>query len=123
MRDKYDVKGQTGAVGAGAHAHNMAFNQIWNENKNDINLLVLAAELLKLLPKLKDEATEVEHYSSMGAIASAENCARKGDGPGALEYLSKAGKWALGIAEKIGVPVATEALKVAVSGYLGIPKV
>ncbi len=57
------------------------------------------------------------------AIASAESCAKKGDGPGALEYLSKAGKWALGIAEKIGVPVATEALKVAVSGYLGIPKV
>ncbi len=30
MRDKYDVRGQTGAVGAGAHAHDMTFNQIWN---------------------------------------------------------------------------------------------
>ncbi len=123
MRDKYDVKGQTGAVGAGAHAHDMTFNQIWNENKNDIDLPALAAELSKLRLKLKDEATEAEHYSSMGAVASAESCAKKGDGPGALEHLSKAGKWALGIAEKIGVPVATEALKVAVSGYLGIPKV
>lgn len=123
MRDRYDVKGQTGAVGAGAHAQDMTFNQIWNENKNDINLPALAAELSKLRLKLKDKATEAEHYSSMGAIASAESCAKKGDGPEALEYLSKAGKWALGIAEKIGVPVATEALKVAVSGHLGIPKV
>lgn len=123
MRDKYDVKGQTGAVGAVAHAHHMTFNQIWNENRNEINLPALAAELLKLRLKLRDEATETEHYSSMGEIASAESCAKKGDGPGALEYLSKAGKWALDIAEKIGVPVATEALKIAVSGSLGIPKV
>lgn len=123
MRDKYEAKGQIGVVGAGAHAHDMTFNQIWIENKNDIDLPALAAELLKLRLKLRDEATEAEHYSSMGAIASAESCAKKGDGTGALEHLSKAGKWALGIAEKIGVPVATEALKVAVSGYLGIPKV
>jgi len=60
-------------------------------------------ELSKLRLKLKDEATEAEHYSSMGAVASAESCAKKGDGEGALEYLSKAGKWALGIAEQIGV--------------------
>lgn len=123
MGDKYDIKGQTGAVGAEAHAHDMTFNQNWNENNNEINLPALAAELSKLRLKLRDEATEAEHYSSMGAIASAESCAKKGDRPRALEYLSKAGKWALDIAEKISVPVATEALKVAVSGYTGIPKV
>ncbi|MCE8426246.1 MAG: hypothetical protein J5U17_10770 [Candidatus Methanoperedens sp.] len=110
MRDKYDVKG-AGAVGPGAHAHHITFNQIWNENESEIDLPALAAELSKLRLKLKDEATEAEHYSSMGAIASAESCAKKGDGPGSLEYLSKAGKWALNVATTIGVPVATEALK------------
>ncbi len=47
MRDKYDVKGQNGAVGAVAHAHDMTFNQIWNENKTDIDLPALAVELSK----------------------------------------------------------------------------
>ncbi len=114
MGDNYNIRGQVGAIGPGAHTHDINFNQIWNENKSDIDLPALAVELSKLRQKLKDEATEAEHYSSMGAIASAESCAKKGDGPGALEYLSKAGKWALDIANKIGVPVATEALKKAI---------
>jgi len=50
-------------------------------------------------------------FELRGAVASAESCAKKGDGSGALEYLSKAGKWAIDVATTIGVPVATEALK------------
>ena len=112
MRDKYTA-GQAGAIGPGAHAHDMTFNQIWNEAKEGIDLSILTRELAELRSKLKDEATEPEHDTSIGAIASAESSAKEGNGPKALEYLSKAGKWAFDKATKIGVPVATKALMVA----------
>lgn len=113
MRDQYNI-GQAGAVGPRAHAHDMTFNQIWNENKNDIDLSVLAKELAKLRTELKKEASEPDHDISIGTIASAESSAREGNGPKTLEYLSKTGKWALDVATKIGVPVVTEALKKAI---------
>ena len=40
--------------------------------------------------------------------------ATRGDGPAALQYLKSAGEWTLGVAEKIGVGVAIEALKRAI---------
>jgi hypothetical protein len=67
-------------------------------------LAILRAELLK-------EAKEPEHYTTIGTIASAETAAEKGDGPKALECLKAAGKWTLDVASKIGVSVATEAIK------------
>ena len=111
--ETYNIKGQTGAVGPGAHAHDMAFNQIWNENKDEIDLSELSKELAELRSTLKEEATEPEHDMSIGAIASAESSAKEGNGPKALEDLKNAGKWALDKASKIGVPVAIAALKAA----------
>ena len=111
--ETYNIKGQTGAVGPGAHAHDMTFNQIWNEIKDEINLSALTKELAELRSTLKEEATEPEHDMSIGAIASAESSAKEGNGPKALEYLKKAGTWALDKATKISVPVATAALKAA----------
>ena len=107
----YNNYGQAGAIGSGAHAHDMNFNQIWLEAGDKIDLPALASELFELQSKLKDEAIEPEHYSSLAEIAHAEKYAKKGDGAKALEHLSKAGKWTLDIATKIGVPVAIEALK------------
>lgn len=115
MRDKY-IAGQVGAQGPGSHAHSMTFNQIWSQTSDKIDLSELVNELSELRIKLKEEATKPEHDIFIGAIASAENSAKEGNGPKALEYLSKVGKWALDIATKIGVPVATEALKAAVLG-------
>ncbi len=60
---------------------------------------------------MQTEATTAEHYSEIGDIANAEIEAAKGNESKALEYLSKTGKWSLGIAEKIGVGVATAAIK------------
>ncbi|MBE9593784.1 MAG: hypothetical protein IMF19_09930, partial [Proteobacteria bacterium] len=88
--DTYNIKGQTGAVGPGAHAEHMAFNQIWNEIKDEIDLSALTSELAELRSKLKVEATTPEHDMSIGAIAAAESSAKEGKGPKALEYLSKA---------------------------------
>lgn len=113
LRDKY-IAEQVASQGPYAHAHDITFNQIWSETKDRIELLELAKELAELRLKLKGEATKPEHDVSIGAIASAENSAKEGNGPKVLESLSKAGKWALDIATKIGVPVATEALKAAI---------
>jgi len=79
-----------------------------------IDLSVLAKELAKLRTELKKEASEPDHDISIGTIASAESSAREGNGPKTFEYLSKTGKWAIDVATKIGVPVATEALKKAI---------
>jgi small GTP-binding protein len=111
--ETYNIKGQTGAVGPGAHAEHMIFNQLWNENKDTIDLSALSKELAELLSTLKKEATEPEYDMSIGAIASAERSAKEGNGPKALEDLKKAGTWALDKATKISVPVATAALKAA----------
>jgi hypothetical protein len=111
--DTYHIKGQTGAVGPGAHAEHMIFNQLWNEVKDKIDLSALTKELAELRSTLKEEATEPEHDMSIGAIAVAESSAKEGNGPKALEYLKNAGTWAFDKATKISVPVATAALKAA----------
>jgi small GTP-binding protein len=112
-KETYNITGQIGAIGPGAHAQDMAFNQIWNDIKDKIDLSALSKELAELRSTLKEEATEPEHDMSIGAIASAESSAKEGNGPKALEYLSKAGKWTLDKATKISVPVAAAALKAA----------
>lgn len=112
MGDKYTV-GQAGAVGPGSHAHDMAFNQIWKQTGDAIDLSVLASELPELRSKLKEEATDAEHDAAIGEVASAEVAAKKGDGPAVMEHLAKAGKWAFEVATKIGVTVSAAALKTA----------
>lgn len=110
MGDKYTV-GQAGAVGPHSHAHDINFNQVWNQTSDHIDLSTLARELADLRQALKIEASEAEHDAVIGTIASAEIEAKRHDGPKALEYLSKASQWALDIASKIGVTVASSAIK------------
>ncbi len=112
MRDQYTT-GQAGAVGPHSHAHDMTFNQIWNQVSKEIDLSDLTKELSLLRIQLKKEAAEAEHDAAIGEIASAEVAAKEGDGPKAMEHLAKAGKWAFDIATKIGVAVAAAALKSA----------
>lgn len=59
---------------------------------------------------------EGEHDETLGAVAAAEKAATAGDGPAVLRHLAGAGKWALGVAEKIGTAVAVEAIKRAMTG-------
>lgn len=109
MRDNYEINGgQIGSIGPNAHVHDFSFNQIWNET-TDLNKL--AEELKILLPKLKDEAKTTENYISIGNIAEAERSAINGDETKTYEHLQKAGKWALDIACKTSVPVATKLLE------------
>ena len=114
MGDKYTVSGQAGAVGRQAHAHDMTFTQTWNQLERSVDLAVLAQELTKLREALGKEATTPEHRFAIGAVEAAEHSARQKDGPKTLEYLKTAGAWSLSIAEKLGIGVATEVLKVAI---------
>jgi hypothetical protein len=104
-------KGQVGAIGNNNIVKDNVFNQIWQKNESEFDLNLLSKELSKLRSSLREHAETPEHDMAIGEIASAEVLAKKSDGPGMLEHLKKAGKWSLQIAEKIGVPIAVEALK------------
>jgi hypothetical protein len=109
-RDTYNISGQAGAVGPGAQAHDNVFQQI----QGAIDLPKLAEELRRLRNAMKGETTGTgEQDKAIGTIAAAEEAATKGDGQAALQYLKSAGGWTLKVAEKIGVSIATEALKKA----------
>jgi hypothetical protein len=110
MGDKYEA-GQAGAMGPNAHAHDMTFSQIWQQSKGEIDLNQLADELKSLRKALMPDATSAEKVLEVGLIAQAETEAKQGNGSKVLEYLSKVGKWGVGVAEKIGVNVATAAIK------------
>ena len=113
MGDQYNVSGQAGAVGPNAHAHDMTFNQIWNQLQPSLDLAKLAEELGQLRQAMEQSATEPGHRLAAGAVAAAEESARQADGPKVVEYLKSGGKWALSLAEKIGVGLASTALKAA----------
>ena len=112
MGDKYEV-GQAAAVGPHARAENITMHQTWSRIEGSIELSKLADELATLRKALMEQASSAEEVASAGAIAEAEVAARDGDGPGALERLARGGKWALSVAEKIGVAVASRALQAA----------
>jgi Pentapeptide repeats (8 copies) len=106
MSSTFNNYGQTGAFGPDAHAHD--FQNI----QAGIDLPKLAEELGRLHAAMKGEATGTrEQDKAIGAVADAEEAATRGDSSAVLQYLKSAGKWTLGIAEKIGVPLAVEALK------------
>jgi uncharacterized protein YjbI with pentapeptide repeats len=110
--DIYNIQGQTGAVGRSSEARDMIFQQISSQSGFDISKL--AGELTRLRTAMKQGTTgSVEEDQAIAAVGAAEKAAAQGDGPAALQYLKAAGKWAAGVAEKIGVTVATEAIKQA----------
>lgn len=109
-KDTYNIHGQAGAVGKNAHAHDMTFQQAWNQS--NIDLAQLAEELTRLRAAMKQETQGTrEQDKAIVSVADAEEAAVKGDGPTVLQHLKAAGTWALGVAEKIGVTLAAEAIK------------
>ena len=112
--DKYITSGQVGAVGPGAQAHDLHFAQIWNQSSSEIDIATLREELSRLREVLRQEARTPEQDVAIAAVANAELAASEDDGPKAMEWLSKAGKWTFDVATKIGVGVAAAALKAAI---------
>jgi hypothetical protein len=81
-------------------------------SQGGIDLPKLAEELGRLRDAMTGEATGArEQDKAIGAVDKAKKAAARGDGPAALRYLKSAGRKTLEFAEKIAVPVATEALK------------
>ncbi len=103
--------GEVGNVATGSHhvEQHTTFNQLWRQA--NIDLLQLSKELPTLRSALISEAKEPDHYEAISAVRSAEIEAEKKDGPKALGYLSKVGRWGLDVATKIGTPIAVEAIK------------
>jgi hypothetical protein len=112
MGDTY-IAGQVGAQGPHAHAHDINFHQLWSYTGQSLDLPALATQLATLRQHLRQEAVKPEHDIAIGAVANAEVAAKEGNGPKTLEFLSKAGQWTLDNATKIGVGIATAALKTA----------
>ncbi len=80
----------------------------------------LARELAKLRAALLPLASDAEHFAAIGAVASAEIAAKNGESSKitqALSALGSGGKWVLGVAKDVGVPVAVAVLQ----SYLGFP--
>jgi dihydroxyacetone kinase-like predicted kinase len=114
LGDTYNIPGQAGAVGPNAHAHDNTFNrfqQIGRQIEQSMDLAVLAIELGTLRQALKKEATTEEHDVAVVDIGAAKRAAEAKDSGKLAESLKSADKWALDVATKIGVSLATEAIK------------
>src|SRR5262249_2518892 len=75
----------------------------------------LADELAELRLRMCQRVVDPAQLKALDAVNKAEEAARGKDQRTALDQLRKAGQWALDIATKIGVQVATDALKKALS--------
>lgn len=111
MGDIISVSGQVGAVGRGSQAQNMTFLQVGGQVAETIDLDELSKELARLRQAMKNESVTIEQDIAVSEIGQAEQAAKSKDSTKLAEHLSAAGKWALDIATRIGVPLAVEALK------------
>jgi hypothetical protein len=78
----------------------------------------LAGEFGKLRQALLERAQSPEHYTAIGAIASAEVEAKSGDASRvnqALSALGTAGRWVLYTSKEIGASLVAEVLKARMS--------
>jgi hypothetical protein len=110
--DTYHV-GQAGAVGPNSKAHHFHMTQGAQKTFEELDLDTLAKELETLRLELKKLAQTPEQDMAVGAVASAEVEIKRGDRSKAMEYLRQAGAWAFDVSTKIGIGVATVALKTA----------
>jgi hypothetical protein len=111
MGDTYEIKGQTAAVGRGAHAHDITFNQVWQDIARDVDLSILSEELSVLREAVAREAKSSDQYRALAEVSDAETAAKAGKGSMVLEHLKKAGKWTFDVARDIGTDVAAEVIK------------
>lgn len=113
ISDTYSAN-QVGIMGRNVHAPNATMQQTLQQPAVKIDLATLAQELARLRLALRAEVTTAEDDVAVGEVALAEVAASQNDESKALRHLKNAGKWALSVAEKIGVGVATSAIKSAI---------
>jgi hypothetical protein len=110
MRDKY-IAGQVGAMGPNAQAHDINFNQLWNQLQPSIDLAELADELSRLRQEMKKQAVAPEEDIAVSDVAKAEQAAKAGDGSKVMQHLKSAGGWALNVGSKVGTDLAVKMIK------------
>jgi plasmid maintenance system antidote protein VapI len=80
-----------------------------------INDLAQVADALReLREQMVQRAASPEHYVAIGAISEAEIAAKEGNQTSMLTHLKKAGRWALSVANEVGVQVAAAAIANAI---------
>lgn len=111
--EKNEFKGNTVYAKDNAKITNFTQNYVEGLDKDDLK--TLSEELSILRKELKLAANGKDEYDGpIGAVANAEDAAKKGDKKGVLNFLKSAGKWALDTATKIGTDVAVKAIKDAI---------
>jgi len=108
------IGGNQGVVGRKGGATN--FLQLSDEsqhNRADIDLHALIYGLQELRTAMRQEANTPDHDVSIGEVAAAQTAAAAGNGSKVIEHLKNAGKWAFDVSTKIGISVATAAIKTA----------
>ncbi len=98
---------ETRALGKGASADDLSYVNIWNELVSSGDVQRLSAELDTLRKALEGQLKPDQAQQ----ISIAEQEIASGNGAKALQYLKKAGAWALETATKIGTDVAAAAIK------------
>jgi hypothetical protein len=117
--DQYSIGmiGQAASVGSDNTVSGTSMSQVNVDALAGIDMKTLADQLGELIGRLKAEAGEPDQYSALSEVSYAAQAAKNDDKAGTMQHLKAAGKWVLGVAQKIGVPVAVAALK----GALGVP--
>lgn len=85
------------------------------QSESTIDFSQLAHELSKLRETMMQKATDVEKVIAVGEVAKAEQSAKAQDGSKVMEHLKASGQWALNIATAIGIPIAVEVIRKALS--------
>lgn len=114
MGDQYNFNAPTQVAAAGSQATaNATTNQQVNLNSVDIRELQRQLELLHTA--MGKCAKTPEENAQVDTVAQASRAAAAGDKVGMLQHLKRAGSWTLNIAKDIGVAVAAEIIKNAVT--------
>jgi hypothetical protein len=87
--------------------------QIWQQNRQQLDLAGLAEELGRLLPAMRSASTSPQNDQAVVELGQAQWEARAGNGPAVMKHLRAAGRWALETAGTIGASVAETAIKIA----------
>jgi hypothetical protein len=98
-----------------AKASDMTFQQVWQQSQAGVDLAALSSELATLRKAMRREAEDPCHDRAVADVGAAEEAARKADGPSVLRHLKSAGNWALDVATKIGVGLASDLIKKSIS--------
>jgi len=96
----------------GGTARDISLHQNWASSPVDLS--ALAVQFEELRKALKEDGDSAEHDVAIGQIAQAEAAAKSGDRPKVMAALASTGKWVLGVAEKVTVGLASEAIKAAI---------